>query len=67
MHAMHMRAVEHTIRRGLCTHHAARVNYTENRYIGSLLSMVTSRALIAVEVLRYEQTLARKSPAPGPL
>src|SRR5215212_4623196 len=31
MHAMHMRAVEHTIRRGLCTHHAAWINYTENR------------------------------------
>ncbi len=29
-HAMHMRAVEHTIRRGLCTQHAARVNHTEN-------------------------------------
>jgi hypothetical protein len=26
-----MRAVEHTIRRGLCTHHAAWVNYAENR------------------------------------
>ena len=31
MHAMHMRAVEHTIRRGFCTHHAAWVNHTENR------------------------------------
>jgi len=28
---MHMRAVEHTIHRGLCTHHAAWVNHTENR------------------------------------
>jgi hypothetical protein len=28
---MHLRAVEHTIRRGLCTHHAAWVNHTENR------------------------------------
>src|SRR5215212_2242457 len=28
---MHMRAVEHTLRRGLCTHHAAWVNHTENR------------------------------------
>src|SRR5215208_2676737 len=28
---MHMRAVEHTIYRGLCTHHAAWVNHTENR------------------------------------
>src|SRR5215217_1615016 len=31
MHALHMRAVEHTIRRGLCTHHAAWANHTENR------------------------------------
>src|SRR5215211_3183094 len=31
MHAMHMRAVEHTIRRGLCTQHDAWVNHTENR------------------------------------
>src|SRR5215211_989223 len=31
MHAMHMRAVEHTIRRGLCTQPDAWVNYTENR------------------------------------
>ncbi len=30
-HAMHMRAVEHTIRRGLCTQHDAWVNHTENR------------------------------------
>src|SRR5215216_7498445 len=28
---MHMRAVEHTINRGSCTHHAAWVNHTENR------------------------------------
>src|SRR5215210_4144071 len=28
---MHMRAVKHTIRGGLCTHHAAWVNHTENR------------------------------------
>src|SRR5215210_465016 len=28
---MHMRAVEHTIRRGLCTQHDAWVNHTENR------------------------------------
>src|SRR5215203_4182573 len=28
---MRMRAVEHIIRRGLCTHHAARVNHTEIR------------------------------------
>jgi hypothetical protein len=31
MHAMHMRVVEHPIRRGLCTPHAAWVNHTENR------------------------------------
>jgi hypothetical protein len=31
MHAMHMRAVEHTNRRGLRTHHAAWVNNTGNR------------------------------------
>src|SRR5215210_3142349 len=30
---MHMRAVKHTIRGGLCTHHAAWVNHTENRCI----------------------------------
>src|SRR5829696_7549755 len=30
---MHMRAVEHTINRGSCTHHAAWVNHTENRCI----------------------------------
>jgi hypothetical protein len=34
-------------------------------YRGSLLSLVKSRALIAVEVLRYDQTLARK-PGSGP-
>jgi hypothetical protein len=28
---MHMRAVEHTIHRGLCTHHDAWVNHSENR------------------------------------
>src|SRR5215210_5280448 len=28
---MHLRAVKHTIRGGLCTHHAAWVNHTENR------------------------------------
>src|SRR5215211_416253 len=28
---MHMRAVKHAIRGGLCTHHAAWVNHTENR------------------------------------
>jgi hypothetical protein len=32
---------------------------------GSLLSLVKSRALMAVEVLRYDQTLARK-PGSGP-
>jgi len=34
-------------------------------YTGSLLSLVKSRALMTVEVLRYDQTLARK-PGSGP-
>ena len=32
-----MRAVKHTIRGGLCTHHAAWVNHTENRCIAPAL------------------------------
>jgi hypothetical protein len=39
MRAMHMRAVEHTIRRGFCTHHAAWVNHTENRCMRQLLAL----------------------------
>src|SRR5215212_125692 len=35
---MHMRAVEHTNRRGLCTHHAAWVNRTDYRCRGCLKS-----------------------------
>jgi poly-beta-hydroxybutyrate-responsive repressor len=31
MHAMQARAVEHTIRRGLCTQHDGWANHTENR------------------------------------
>src|SRR5215211_5898712 len=43
MHAMHMRAVEHTIRRGFCTHHAAWVNHTENRCSRRLLHRRSTR------------------------
>src|SRR5215213_5367170 len=31
MHAMHMREVEYTMRRGLCTQHDAWINHTEKR------------------------------------
>src|SRR5215211_536740 len=47
MHAMHMRAVEHTIRRGFCTHHAAWVNHTENRCI-LLVGVLTVSVLVLV-------------------
>jgi hypothetical protein len=44
MHAMHMRAVEHTNRRGLCTHHAAWANHTENRWrVLSVLASIPGR------------------------
>src|SRR5215204_7133303 len=47
---MHMRAVEHTINRGSCTHHAAWVNHTEDRCLLNRGPQVCAFHLLGVVV-----------------